>query len=346
MTFPEAGSYVMRLTASDGALSTAGTVTVVAAPPSGSGHVVAAIDSGSTTSYIAADGTVYQADQWFTASATAGRGDPITGTVDQPLYQNERFGTFSYAIPVPAPGTYDVVLHFTEVWWTAAGMRLFDVVAEGQPIITGLDIFAVTGGRYRALERRVSVTVSGATLDLDFITRADNALVSAIRVERSGTPPPPTEEYRVDFVPSGVTPMAGWLADTGAVFGARSGGLSYGWNVVNNDTRIRNSTQSPDAMHDTLTHLARGTVKTWEIAVPNGIYEVAISAGDPSFTDQVNHLVVEGVALRDADGADRFDELATTVTVADGRLTITQAADGVNAKLCGVWLIRAPSANN
>jgi hypothetical protein len=225
-------------------------------------------------------------------------------------------------------------------------MRVFDVVAEGQPMITGLDIFAVTGARYQALDRRISVSVTDGTLDLDFITRADNALVSAIRVERTGTPPPPSVEYRVDFGPTGAAPMAGWLADTGAVFGERGGGVSYGWNVVNNDTRIRNNASSPDRMHDTLNHLARGTVKTWEIAVPNGIYEVVITAGDPSFADQVNHLVVEGVAVRDGDGADNFDELSTTVTVADGRLTITQAADGVNAKLCGVHLIQVPSSSN
>jgi hypothetical protein len=36
---------------------------------------------------------------------------PVRGTDDPELYETERWGNFSYAIPV-SPGTYSVVLHF------------------------------------------------------------------------------------------------------------------------------------------------------------------------------------------------------------------------------------------
>ena len=443
VTFPVAGTYVLRLTASDTSLTASADLTVTVAPPTPSGgQVVVAIDCGSTTATTAADGTVYQADAWFTPSATSGRGDPVAGTADQALYQTERFGTFSYRIPVPSAGTYDVVIQMCEVWWTQAGARLFDVQAQNQPVLTGIDIYAAVGARYKAYDRRVTVAVSGTTLDLDFITRGDNALVSAIRIERAGTPPPINTAPRivlaaapsataavattvsasvaddglpngaaatvawsqisgpgatvlataasatsgvtfplagtyvlrltasdgqltttadltvtvdaaasqppilVDFVPAGTAPQTGWLADTGTLFADRGNGQSYGWSVANPDTRKRGAANSPDAMHDTTIHMAKGTVKSWEIAVPNGLYQVDISAGDPSYTDSINHLSIEGTAVRDPDGNDNFDESSVTVTVSDGRLTIAQAADGQNAKLCGARIAKVPTGSN
>lgn len=41
--------------------------------------------------------------------------------------------------------------------------------------------------------------------------------------------------------------------------------------------------------------------------MPNGTSAVAIVAGDASYTDQVNHLLVEGRTITDGDGQDHFD---------------------------------------
>ena len=38
-----------------------------------------------------------------------------------------------------------------------------------------------------------------------------------------------------------------------------------------------------------------GTSNIWEIAVPNGSYQVHIVSGDPSYTDSVDKINVEGV---------------------------------------------------
>jgi hypothetical protein len=40
---------------------------------------------------------------------------PVANTVDDPIYQSERVGTFSYAIPVPV-GTYEIVIHLAELY--------------------------------------------------------------------------------------------------------------------------------------------------------------------------------------------------------------------------------------
>ena len=39
----------------------------------------------------------------------------VSNTVDDPIYQSERVGTFSYSIPVPL-GTYEIIIHLAELY--------------------------------------------------------------------------------------------------------------------------------------------------------------------------------------------------------------------------------------
>jgi Malectin domain len=41
--------------------------------------------------------------------------DAINGTVEDGLYQRERYGEFEYKIPVPYLGRYKLTLHFAEI---------------------------------------------------------------------------------------------------------------------------------------------------------------------------------------------------------------------------------------
>ncbi len=156
----------------------------------------------------------------------------------------------------------------------------------------------------------------------------------------TATPVPPTPtntpasgvDIKVNFQPPTSNTPAGYLADTGALFGDRGNGQSYGWDVTNNESRDRNI--HADQRYDTLNHLQKNGAKTWEIALPNGTYNVTIVAGDPGFTDQTNNLNVEGVLFNDPDGQDNFDEyINVSVTVTDGRLTIAPASGASNAKI-------------
>ena len=70
----------------------------------------------------------------------------IAGTTDDPLYQTERYGNFTYTIPV-ANGQYLVTLKFAEIFWTTPGRRRFDVLIEGQVVIRDLNLAAT--GRIR-----------------------------------------------------------------------------------------------------------------------------------------------------------------------------------------------------
>ncbi|MBC7973860.1 MAG: PKD domain-containing protein, partial [Myxococcales bacterium] len=145
---------------------------------------------------------------------------------------------------------------------------------------------------------------------------------------------------KVNFQPATSAVPAGYVADTGAAFGPRGNGLSYGWNLANAETRERASASSPDARFDTFNHLQKPSNPTaqWEIAVPNGTYQVHIVSGDANFFDSVfrvaaeSTLVVNGTPTASA----HWVEGTANVTVSDGRLTVSSAAGAANNKICFV----------
>jgi hypothetical protein len=131
---------------------------------------------------------------------------------------------------------------------------------------------------------------------------------------------------------------AGYLADTGAVFGDRGNGFSYGWTQDNSaNTRDRDAANSPDQRYDTLIHMQKPEYPNaiWELALPNGTYTVRVVSGDPSYFNSVYKLNVEGVLTVNGTPTDtvRWLEGTQTVTVSDGRLTVSNAAGSDNNKI-------------
>ncbi|MBB5873536.1 putative HAF family extracellular repeat protein [Allocatelliglobosispora scoriae] len=147
----------------------------------------------------------------------------------------------------------------------------------------------------------------------------------------------------VNFQPASAAVPTGYLADTGAVFGARTGGLSYGWTSDDTAfTRDRNSVRAADQRYDTLIHSQHPTsANAWEIAVPNGTYLVHVASGDPDYTDSVHRIAVEGVLTVSGTPTStaRWVERSVIVTVTDGRLTIGNATGGSNNKLSYVDIV-------
>eukprot|EP00095_Tigriopus_kingsejongensis_P008738 maker-scaffold2706_size13069-snap-gene-0.7 protein:Tk08738 transcript:maker-scaffold2706_size13069-snap-gene-0.7-mRNA-1 annotation:"kiaa0152 homolog precursor" len=67
---------------------------------------------------------------------------------DQVLYQTERYhtGNFGYDIPVEQDGWYLLVLKFSEVYFNAPNMKVFDVILNGDlTIAADLDIYERVG---------------------------------------------------------------------------------------------------------------------------------------------------------------------------------------------------------
>lgn len=143
---------------------------------------------------------------------------------------------------------------------------------------------------------------------------------------------------RINFQPAGSATPPGYLADTGAVFGDRGNGYAYGW-LTDNTLQARDRNAITDQLRDTFNQFNRplNPDAVWELALPNGDYEIYAVAGDPSFFDSVFRLGFEGVVIVDGTPTDtaRFVEGRNTVTVRDGRLTV-RSAGGSNNKLCFV----------
>lgn len=131
----------------------------------------------------------FAADQYFSPAPgnTYTTGTAIAGTTDDALYQSERYGsTLAYALPV-ANGTYTVVLHFAEIFYTSAGRRVFDVTLEGTKVLDNYDIFTKAGAAFTARTETFTVNVTDGTLNLSLSSLAadggtDNAKLSGIEV--------------------------------------------------------------------------------------------------------------------------------------------------------------------
>ncbi|WP_040597526.1 glycoside hydrolase family 2 TIM barrel-domain containing protein [Sphingomonas elodea] len=105
---------------------------------------------------------------------------PIGNTGDPAVVATFREGSFGYRVPL-RPGRYRVRLTFVEPA-LAQGGRVFDVVANGQPIVQALDVAGAAGGAAIAVQREAVVAVAGDTLDLRFVPKVGKAIVSAVEI--------------------------------------------------------------------------------------------------------------------------------------------------------------------
>jgi len=140
------------------------------------------------------------------------------------------------------------------------------------------------------------------------------------------------ETIKINFQPAASQVPAGYEPDSGAVYGDRGNGLTYGWDATLNETRDRGV--DTDQRYDTLNHMQPTGDYTWEIALANGTYDLWLVFGDPAYPDTINTMDVEGTVCTDPDGQDNFDEYNIQVGVTDGRLTISPAAGSSNSKIC------------
>lgn len=142
--------------------------------------------------YTAQNSDVFSADvpSYVGGSTTIGsKTFDVTGTLDDDLYLTYRFGSsFTYDVPVDN-GSYDIKLHFAEIFFGApgggagnAGARVFDVTVEGNLELDDLDIFSEVGGGAALIEELTNIAVNDGTLTLEFVASANNAILNAIEI--------------------------------------------------------------------------------------------------------------------------------------------------------------------
>jgi hypothetical protein len=150
-------------------------------PVNGSPVFVTRINSGG--GLINFKGEKWIADTFFQSGTAFKEASAISGTDNPEIYQTERHGDFSYAIPVPS-GKYNVKLHFAELYFKAQGERVFNIdIEKGQKTINSFDIIAAAGSPSVAFTRHAdSIVVTDGFLNIDFTSIQNFAKISAIEV--------------------------------------------------------------------------------------------------------------------------------------------------------------------
>ena len=146
--------------------------------------------------FVDGDGTQWSGDNYFIGGRTALYANPESRPKVPALYTVERYGNFSYAIPV-APGSYTVKLHFLDSFFsplipeagcTGAGCRVFDVACNGVMLLQDFDIVQAAGGPFRPAVREFhGLHPNGqGKLLLSFSSRVNYAEIRAIEVVDEG----------------------------------------------------------------------------------------------------------------------------------------------------------------
>jgi len=182
-TFSSAGTKTAYAWAKDAAgnVSASRSATVVINIPTVAAGTIVFADNSGGAQFKDSTGTVYLADSKYTGGSLGKTTSGISGTSDDSIYQTERYGNFAYNIPV-ANGNYNVTLKFAEIYFNAAGKRIFSVKINGQTVITDLDIYTKVG-KNRAYDLVIPASVTNGTLKIEFVSKVNNATVSGILVK-------------------------------------------------------------------------------------------------------------------------------------------------------------------
>ena len=140
------------------------------------------------------NGNLWHPDNYFQNGVVSDPPRQVSGAPDPKLYAQERYGHFTYSIPVDARGRYTLVLHFAELYWIpdgsgkiGIGSRVFRVYCNGTTLLDNFDIFKEVGSLHALTKTfyHLRPTPEGK-LDLTFDPVVNYATISAIEVIDEG----------------------------------------------------------------------------------------------------------------------------------------------------------------
>ena len=226
-----------------------------ATPTAGPGTLVAINSGGAATGSFSADTDLVGNTSWTYKVTNAIDTSGVTNPAPQAVYQDEREGpTVAYTIPgLTAGAAYTVRLDFAELWWTAAGQRVFNINVNNQ-VRSNFDVFAAAGARYKAVAQSFNVNASASgTISIVLTAVTNYAALNGIEISAGGggaTPAPaptataaPTAPPANSFVdwPTYAydTQRSGFNPYTTAITPGSIAQLHVGW-----QTKIGGSTQT------------------------------------------------------------------------------------------------------
>ena len=147
------------------------------------------------SSFTDARSNEWLSDRYYVGGQYVARNDEIADTPDQALYRSERYGNFSYVIPVAEGSTYAATLRFCEHWFGpgrpgngGVGSRVFDVYMNGRVLLENFDILKEAGKPLRPVEktfRNLKPNAQGKLI-FQFVPVRNYALINGIAVIDEG----------------------------------------------------------------------------------------------------------------------------------------------------------------
>ncbi|MBN1349620.1 FG-GAP repeat protein [candidate division KSB1 bacterium] len=235
------------------------------------------VNCGNAYGYSDGTGAVWDADQTFSPGSwgyVEGQSyftpDIITNTVNVALYQSVRWNSaLSYRFTVPN-GSYEVILHFAEIYFQGSNRRVFDINIEGVTVLDNYDIYASVGHDV-ATVKTFRTTVTDGLLDIDMPSSVDAANVCAIEVQSIIEEPILT-----------VTPTA-------LDFGISTNTQSFAVSNTGAGTLTWSATEAPDESWLTSLTPASGSLSSGQSqTVSISIDRSGLSAGDYSGTISIS----------------------------------------------------------
>jgi beta-glucanase (GH16 family) len=183
------------------------------APASLGSYTIAVNSGGSAATPFVADANFSGGTVATTALAITTTG--VTNPAPQAVYQSERWGATTYTFGGLTTGTsYNVRLHFAEIYFSNVNLRKFNVSINGTQVLTNFDVYAASGGQYRAIVKQYTVTPNGSGQIIIAYTvgTADQPKSSGIEIIL----PSPTAPTGLGATPGDAQVALNWSTVTGA----------------------------------------------------------------------------------------------------------------------------------
>ena len=108
--------------------------------------------SCSVRSFTDHNGQFWHPDDYYMNGHLSDQHHEVEGSPDPELFSTERYGHFSYAIPVDTRDRYTLILHFVELYFGnqaggagGVGSRVFKVMCNGETLLDNFDIYKEAG---------------------------------------------------------------------------------------------------------------------------------------------------------------------------------------------------------
>lgn len=156
-------------------------------PPNPS-NVLAAINVGAYGDAVEADGIWYAPNSFVEGGSNNSTTQSIQGS-NSAVHQTESYGEYTVEIPM-SNQTVSVDLGFVEMYSeiTSSGGRVFNVVIEGQTVLSNLDIFSEVGQYALYKPGPFEVTVSDGALTIELEANVENPTLSSVLVTEASAP--------------------------------------------------------------------------------------------------------------------------------------------------------------